>query len=217
MGMRLVLNALAILPALAAAQNAVTLRFAPPVGKPYTYEMKVDAGTRNVLTMRMTMTATKASGGTSTVVTTFGNMTSMGRPAPAAQLAQIRKMRVVTVQNANGKVLSSNVDNPIPGLPNPSSGASVAYPARPIRIGESWSGEVKSSAGNYKTTYKLLSVGSYKGVRAAQIEARAKSPRPDVKISPIKYWVEAATGMPLNFDFSAEAQGQKIRTRMSKV
>lgn len=214
--MRLAFLALSAVPVFAAAQ-AVNLRFTPPVGKPYTYEMKVDSGARNLLTMRMTMKATKSSGGTSTMVTTFGNMTSMGRPAPPAQATQMRKMRVITVQNANGKVLSSKIENAPPGMQNPGAGASVAYPARPVRVGETWTGDVQSAMGNYKTTYKLLRVGNFGGVRAAQIQATPKAPQANVKISPIRYWVELSTGMPLNFDFVAEAQGQKLRTRMTKV
>jgi len=183
----------------------VTLKYAPKQGEKYSYLMTASGAASTEI--GMTMTCTKVEGDKSTVETTFDSMKMNGQEPPASVLDSFKKMKVITVTDSHGKSLETKVEGAPAGMPTPGSG-SMAYPANPIKVGDTWDGTQKMGNTELKSKYKLAKVETVDGKEAATIEVTVEGlPSGITADGPTIYVVEVATGMPISSTSKLKMKG----------
>jgi hypothetical protein len=203
------------------AQPAYLLRVKAKPGQAFKYQMNIDQGPTAKIGMQMTMKAVKVEKGLTTLNTTMGSFTMNGQPAPAAIADQMKKMLIVSVMDARGRTIKTEIKG-VPGAPaTANQGNTVPYPEKPVRIGGTWSADADFQGQKLKTTYKLIAVKSVSGKQAAVIHA-VPTNMPNFKPDgPIVFSVELATGLPISMSMSGTASRgtatQKVKITMLRV
>jgi hypothetical protein len=156
-----ILSSTAILSALILGQNSASIRFMPPIGKPYRYVMTMKMSqtmsmpgsktpmpnTDMTMIIPTTMKATKRSGLVTTLETSSGQMKLLLPPNSilSSQKSQIEKAaapRTISMDmDASFKILRSSG----PGSTATTAFQSISFPNHPIRVGEAWSAVVDLS------------------------------------------------------------------------
>jgi len=204
----------------AVAQPTYRLRMNLKPGQTFVYRMNMDmasSGQQRKMGMKMAMKATAVNAGKTTMKTTFLEFTQDGRPAPAETMKALSKMYVVSVLDETGKTLSTKMVGAPAGTPAPANGTSTVYPARALRVGDTWSAMVDMQGRKVQTKYRLAQVGSFAGRKAAKLEARPNIPGQSGPPQPMIVWVELASGMPLHVDANMLIGGVKMRMTMARA
>jgi|GEM_PF-4440336 len=207
------------LAAFAPAQKGYLLRLRLKQNEVVKYDMAVTSMGMNI-DMGMKLTCTKVAGHQYTLVTTMGSMTMNGKPVPAQQAEQIKKMVVTTVVDDQGRTLSTKTTG-VPGMGPDSQSTTVPFPAGPVTVGKTWTGTNKVNNMSINTTYKFVGVKSVGGVQCAMIESTPNG-IPGMKLDkPILTAVDLSKGIPIQLIMSATvgqgAQTGKMTITMKKV
>jgi hypothetical protein len=201
------------------AQQSVLLRIKAKPGQSFKYNMRMRGGMN--LGMLLNMKVASVKNKQFTMNTTMGNITMNNQPLPPQAADQLKKMLVVSVMDERGRVLKTETRG-VPGAPTGGTeGSSVPFPEKPIRVGQSWSGEATFQGKKVQTTYKLIGLKTVSGKPAAIIHATPKN-MPQMKLDgPIVFSVELATGFPLSMSMSGTVtrgtQSQKMKMTMNRT
>lgn len=206
------------------AQQSVLLRLKAKPGQNFKYTMRMQgSGTQAMnMAMQMSMKVTSVKNKQFTTNTSMGSITMNNQPLPPQAAEQMKKMLIVTVMDERGRVLKTEMKG-IPGAPSGGGmeGSSVPFPAGPIKIGQSWSGEATLQGQKVQTTYKLVGLKPVAGRPAAVIHATPKNMPQMTLDGPIVFSVELATGFPLSMSMSGTAtrgnQTQKMKMTMNRT
>lgn len=122
----------------APAGDTVTLKLNPTQGETYNYVITSEVmGQKN--NTEMSMKCEKVEGDKITMVTTVGSI------------------KITTVSDTTGKVQDTKVEGAPAGTPAPETN-SLAFPAGPIKVGDTWDGSMKMQGTEIKAHYKLAKV-----------------------------------------------------------
>jgi len=149
----------------------------------------------------------------------MGDMKFNGQPLPP-QATDVFKNMVMTVTfDRAGHAVQTEVTGVPPTLAEQmkKQGAnnSVSYPDKPVKVGDTWSGETDMQGKKVKMTYKLARVETVSGKEAAILEASPEGST--LKLNgPMSISVELATGLPITTKFEVEVNGQKSSVEMTR-
>jgi hypothetical protein len=213
----LILISLLATVALVPAQQ-YQLKINAKAGQTFKYVMDIiSAGPQaSKIGMQMNMKITKVEKGQFTVTTTMGGMTMNGSPAPPTVADQIKQMVLINVMDSRGKVLKSEAKG-LPGMPSGNQGTSVPFPAKPIRIGNTWTGEADIQGKKIKTSYKLIAVKQVAGKQAAVIHATPQNVPQMTLDGPIVFSVELATGFPISMSMSGRGGPGTVKMTLRRI
>jgi len=139
------------------SDGSYTLKFSPKEGQKDSYELNANVGPAK-LTMAMTLACTKVDGDKYTIVTTIDDVkgTANGQDMPAAIVDSMKKVKATAVMDSTGKTLSTQVEGGAPGQVPDAGG--MNFPAKPVKVGDTWEGVTKSNGAEVKAQYKLTKV-----------------------------------------------------------
>lgn len=105
------------------------------------------------------------------------------------------------------KVRMGDIEVPSAGTP------SVVFPAKPIKVGDSWPGNVDMGGQKVKITYSLAAVTTEKNNKIAIIQGKVDKGQIVKNITPIRFWVDIKNGLMERAEAKLliTTQGQDIR------
>jgi len=213
----LILVSFLAVAALAPAQQ-YQLKINAKAGQNFKYLMDIASGgpQASKIGMQMNMKVTKVEKGLFTVAMTMGEMTMNGQPAPASVSDQIKQMVMINVMDSRGTVIKSETKG-LPGMPAGNQGTSVPFPAKPVKIGGTWTGEATIQGKKIKTSYKLIAVKQVSGKQAAVIHATPEQTPQMTLDGPIVFSVELATGFPISMSMSGKSGPRTVKMTLRRL
>jgi hypothetical protein len=193
--------------------GSYTLKLNPKEGETYHYTMKM-SGPQSV-EMTMDMTARKVDAKQVVMDTKIGNLKIDGKAPPAIATAMFEKMVMTVTEDHLGHVLNTDVT----GVPqavadqmkSQGSGTQTAYPDKPVKVGDTWTGESRVQGKTMNISYKLASVSGDKAV----LEATSDSKEMSMK-GPMSVTIDLSSGMPTDVKYTAVANGKEMQVQMTR-
>ncbi|HTQ11072.1 MAG TPA: DUF6263 family protein [Fimbriimonadaceae bacterium] len=199
--------------------KSYTLQYAPKIGEAYNYKMSL-SGQRDA-DVTMSMKPIRVEGNNVVVESRVVDMTIGGQPMPPATADLLKNLVITTTYDRQEHIISNDVS----GVPSQvaaafksqGAGTNAAYPDKPVKVGDSWTGTVDMLGKSVEMTYKLDGVENVGGKEAAIVEGTVSSNAPFQLKAPMKMQIELATGMPISATMEAEAAGQSVKTTFTRL
>jgi hypothetical protein len=142
--------------ATASADGSYTFKLNPKQGEKYTYVTQGSAMGMST-EQTMTMTVEKVDGDKFTIVTTMDGMKVNGKEATGAAGDALKKLKITSVMDSTGKSLETKLEGAPAGTPTPET-PMTAFPAKAVKVGDTWEGTTKMQGADVKVSYKLAKV-----------------------------------------------------------
>lgn len=178
------------------SQESVLLRFSPKPNQVVRYAYQMD----NVsMTLNLKVIAVK--NGKTTLHSRIEGMSVDGSPAPESVAADVKKALVIMVKDERGRVLSEVVKGgPKNGLGvEPST---LAFPEKPLKVGESWKNKIKKMGIPVEAIYKLVGVKMVDNRRAAILHTSFVGMPEGIQFDLAESVMEISTGFPISVQTS---------------
>lgn len=203
-------------PSTSTESGAYDLKINVKKGEVYTYVMNMEATSPQAMKMDMTMTMTvaDATDGKSMLETRITGANMNGAPFPAPQLEAMTKMVVKTTMDERGKVLDTKIEGSPDPNANSGSSNSVSFPDKPVKAGDTWTGETEVNGKKVNADYTFIGAEDVDGKQMAHIQADVKSDAMKFD-GPLQYWVELSNGMLYKLEFSGEDAASKTKMKMT--
>ncbi|HWA83880.1 MAG TPA: hypothetical protein VG820_10620 [Fimbriimonadaceae bacterium] len=186
------------------------------MGETYTYATKVTGDADGE--MDMSLKAVKVDPDSVVLESRYLDAKRNGKSLPQTELGFLKSIVVTITEDRQGRPTNVEVKG-APGavadqIKAQQSGTGVAYPNRPVKIGESWVTESTMQGKKVRLTYKLVKVGPVDGRDVAFLEATPDAGGLIKSEGPMTLSIDLATGMTIQTKFSGEVSGKKVTVQM---
>jgi hypothetical protein len=200
------------------AQQAYTLKLRPVMGKTYTLVTTLSGAAS--MSVTMTMKAIKKAGDNFVFLARVTDMVADGKSGMSPML---KAMRLTMTEDPVGHLISTDVSGIDPKKAKQikaqsGSGNFASFPAKPIKVGDAWSGEYTVSGANLKAIYKFVSVGLNHGKQVANLAVTVDESTSNATMkNPLKMAIELSTGMLVESNFTLGFGSQNVAVKIVRI